>query len=36
MCMCFVICRTLEKVEGEGVEREADAEAPEDTERVFS
>ena len=36
MCECFVICRTLEKVKGEGVEREADAEAPEDTERVGS
>ena len=36
MCECFVICRTLEKVKGEGGEREADAEAPEDTERVGS
>ena len=34
--VCFVICRTLEKVKGQGVEREADAEAPEDTERVGS
>ena len=36
MCERFVICKTLEKVKGEGVEREADAEAPEDMERVGS